>query len=76
MDWYIARLEERKYNTDTTHRLLNDARRYLSNLLGYQEYEHYADRLDELGSSISKLPTTIPSPVVPENSADVMPDEE
>lgn len=76
MDWYIARLEERKYNTDTTHRLLNDARRYLSNLSGYQEYDYYADRIDELASSISRLPTRIPSPTVPENSMDVMPDEE
>ena len=73
MEWYLDKLETRKYNTTVTQQLLEDAKNCLSNCSSYEEYDSLKRKLDDQEKRISALPTQIPDSS--RNSYDQRPDD-
>lgn len=73
MNWYLKKLQEREYNTETAQLLITDAKNCLANCEGYDEYNSLKKQLDAQVSRISSLPTEIPHGKS-ENDADETPD--
>lgn len=73
MEWYLDKLETRKYNTTVTQQLLEDAKNCLSNCSSYEEYDSLKRKLDDQEKRISTLPTQIPDSS--RNSYDQRPDD-
>lgn len=74
MQKYLNLLSQRQFNTDTAQSLIMDASKCLENLSKYDEYDSFQDQLEEEIERISKLPTEVPQPEIPENENDITPD--
>lgn len=55
MEWYLDKLETRKYNTTVTQQLLEDAKNCLSNCSSYEEYDSLKRKLDDQENASAAL---------------------
>lgn len=76
MEQYLALLSKRQFNTNAAQSLIIDASGCLENLAQYEEYDSFKTQLEREIERISKLPTEVPQPEIPENNNDAAPNDE
>ena len=61
---------KREYNTEVTQLLVSDAEIAVQRLKGYSEFKSYKSRLKQAKDFVSKLPTEIIIPEIPQDDED------
>lgn len=69
-EWYLTEIYKREYNTEVTQLLVSDAEIAVQRLKGYSEFKSYKSRLKQAKDFVSKLPTEIIIPEIPQDDED------
>lgn len=70
MEWYIAEMYRRSFNTDVTKLLVSDAEEALERLKGYSEYKTYQRNFNKAKAYVNGLPDKIVMPEIPHDDED------